>query len=93
MILISVGLTLHGTSMMSAALAIVCTVVLGSEMLISFARHTTRAAIVDKSYDSLFELRVESIIISSNRIAYWVQGRLVPILKITGTGLTEPITV
>jgi len=69
---------------MSTTLAIVSAVCLGIEMLISFPRHTTRAATVDKNLSDLFELRVEAISSSSNGMAYWVQGRPVPVLEATG---------
>ncbi len=69
---------------MSTALAVSCAICLGVEMLISLVRHTTRAATVGKKYGSLLELRVESISTSSNGMAYWVQGRPVPVLEATG---------
>ncbi len=69
---------------MSTALAITCAICLGIELIISFVRHTTRAATVGKKYGNLLELRVESISTSSNGMAYWVQGRPVPVLEATG---------
>jgi hypothetical protein len=69
---------------MSTGLAMVSALCLGIEMLISFPRHTTRTATVGKSFGTSFELRVESISTSSNGMAYWVQGRPVPVLEATG---------
>jgi len=70
---------------MSTTLAIVSAVCLGIEMLISFPRHTTRTATVGKSFGNSFELRVEPISTSCNGMAYWVQGKPVPVLEATGS--------
>lgn len=70
--------------MTSIALAIPCAVCLGIELLISFNRRTTRGVTVGEKYGGLLELRVKSGSSRSNGMAYWVQGRLVPVFRATG---------
>lgn len=54
------------------------------ETLISSRRHTTRPASLGKRYDDFVELTVKSNPSSSNGMAYWVQGKSVPVLEIRG---------
>lgn len=69
---------------MSISLTIVSALCFGIEMLISFPRHTTRTATLGKIFGNSIELRVEHISTSSNGMAYWVQGRPVPVVEATG---------
>ena len=57
--------------------------VFGIERLFSVTRHTRLTIPVGVAYGKFRELRVTSRLINGNGMAYWVDGRLVPVVQST----------
>ena len=82
-LLFSLGFILHAKPVTSINIVFVAIVVFGVERLFSVTRHTRLAIPVGKAYGKFRELRVTPRLINGNGMAYWVEGRLVPVVQST----------
>ena len=82
-LLSAVGFILHATPVTSINIVIVAIVLFGIERLFSVTRHTRVAIPVGEAYGEFWELRVTPRLNDGNGMAYWVEGRLVPVVQST----------